>query len=875
MAAVPPDPTDALEDLLAEALARFDEGGEAALAAFVREHPEHASRLERGLQRCRQMGLLGTKAAAKPSEPPERLGEFRLVRRIGAGGMGVVYEAVQEPLGRRVALKIIRPELLYFEGARERFRREVDAIAKLEHPAIVSVYSAGEHEGVPFFTMEMIDGITVEAVCTQLRDRRPAELRGEDLRALLPQAEAAELFTGSWWEAAVRIAHQVALGLRHAHLRGIVHRDIKPSNVIVTPHGQSIVLDFGVAQVRAAADLTRSGSAPGSPAFMSPEQRRGQATDERTDVFSLAATLWQLLTLQRPFRELDHLRVVEDLPKLRTLHAAAPAELDLVLRTAMDPERDRRYGDMEAFAADLQHVLDRRPIAARPLGLGLRLVRWTQRHRAAAATIGISLVAATVVLAVVVVVQRAARTALSAEQALTRQSLDTSLEALHELMVRLGNEKLLGVPQADEVAHGVLLDAVKLFRGLLERHPGDDDVRWRGARSIHALANSQLRRGEAGAGLASLREALAVLGSGPLASPTLLDIRAHVRKTLAGTLADGPDRAAAGEAIDAAEADLVALAAYPQRRAESLRARAELCTARSVWLDERTHPADVERELRRAIELHRECMAVGPASPRDPSLRVLRIVNLGRFLERQGRFAEARPVLVEAEALARELPEADTWPPPSLQRAETQDALASLLSRIGEDGVEPMFRDSIAAREQSLVAFPSHLEFRIRLGGTLHNYATWLWRQERFDEALPLLERARDLQVAALATSPGDAMARQFLGNHLDWLGSAYERQKDGERVLATARQLEQLGDRGPMAALRTARLFGNAWLFLGKRDATLIDAMMAQLLAAERQGLTSAQLPAKDFEPLKERDEYWDWRERVGAVPAAKQPGK
>src|SRR5215510_10105211 len=153
MADEPPLPAAEFEDLLAAALAKFDEGGQEALDAFVRAHPAQATALERGIRRCREMGLLGQKAAT--ADHPDRLGEFRLLRRIGGGGMGVVYEAAQEPLGRRVALKVIRPELLYSEGARERFRREVDAIAKLDHPAIVSVFAAGEHEGVPFFTMDL------------------------------------------------------------------------------------------------------------------------------------------------------------------------------------------------------------------------------------------------------------------------------------------------------------------------------------------------------------------------------------------------------------------------------------------------------------------------------------------------------------------------------------------------------------------------------------------------------------------------------------------------------------------------------------------------------------------------------------------------
>jgi hypothetical protein len=217
MADPAPDP---IEDLLAEALARYDQGGDEAVAEFVQEHPAQRTALQRGIERCRSLGMLGTTATR---DFPERLGEFRLVRRLGSGGMGVVYEAEQTSLNRRVALKVVRPELLFFEGARERFRREIDAIAKLEHPAIVSVYFAGEHEGVPFFTMELIAGATIEQACTRMQGRDPATLRGDDLRALAASEHATgELFMGAWWEAAVRVAQQIALGLRHAHLRGAI-----------------------------------------------------------------------------------------------------------------------------------------------------------------------------------------------------------------------------------------------------------------------------------------------------------------------------------------------------------------------------------------------------------------------------------------------------------------------------------------------------------------------------------------------------------------------------------------------------------------------------------------------------------------------------
>ncbi|HEX6811855.1 MAG TPA: protein kinase [Planctomycetota bacterium] len=881
-----PDPQGELENLLAEALARFDEGGEPAMAAFVAAHADHAIALERGIRRCREMGLLGALPGAASSAHPDRLGDFRLLRRIGGGGMGVVYEAVQEPLGRRVALKIIRPELLFFEGARERFRREIDAIARLEHPAIVSVFSAGEHDGVPYFTMEMIDGITVDQACTGLHDRDPAELRGEDLRALLVAPDATGvLFTGSWWEAAVRVGHQVALGLRHAHLRGIVHRDIKPSNIIVTPHGQAIVLDFGVAQVRSASDLTRSGATPGSPAFMSPEQRRGQATDERTDVFSLAASIWQMLTLRRPFRDGDVVHVDPVLQGLRAQNRAVPPELDLVLRTAMDRDRDRRYGDMGAFAEDLQALLDRRPIRARPLGLRLRALRWCQRHRTLATASGLLAAAGALMLVVLLVVQERARADLEAanrllaaakaevetEQLRTRESLDTTLEALHSGLVRLGNDQLRAVPQAERVAHGMLQDAAALFRVLLRRHPDDEQVRWRGGRALHALAMSYERQGQMGKARQALDEAITVLGTEQPGSATLRNVRGHAWKTMASWIVHDDDAAATQRALEHAEADFADDSRDPARRAETLRALSDLSSTRSFTFDERADPKGVEHHLRQAVERQRACMALGVADEKDPELLVMRLTNLGKFLQRQDRVEEALAVLGEALELSKSLPER-SWPPPAVYTAEVQEAIGSALVNRKDPGAEPLLRECVAARERAVEQFPDNLEFRIRLAGSVHNLGRFLHVLERTEEALATFRQARAIQEQALAKSPQHPVALDFMGKHLEMIGYCHSLRREGQPLIEVATALSALPSRDPRRALRVADFQLRAWLFLGKSDGGLLDAAMAQLVVAEQRGLTAAQLPARGFEALEGREDYRSWRERVGKVgPAAK----
>src|SRR5262245_58404638 len=299
VAPVPEDPE--VEELVVEALGEHESKGEAGLEAFYAAHPEHAGAVRERVERLRSHGFLGSVADVEGS--PRKLGEVRLVERLGAGGMGVVYRAVQESLGREVALKPIRPEDLYFPGARDRFRREVEIIARLQHPGIVPIHTVGEEGGIPYFAMQLLQGATIDAKIRKLAGREPSTLTGRDLA---PDPEnPGYLFAGTWEEACLRVIRQVADALHHAHERGVVHRDIKPSNVFLTSDGVSraVLLDFGLAVTSAAASkLTRTGSRLGSLHYMSPEQVRGGAAVSRaTDVYSLGVTLYEMLTLRAPF----------------------------------------------------------------------------------------------------------------------------------------------------------------------------------------------------------------------------------------------------------------------------------------------------------------------------------------------------------------------------------------------------------------------------------------------------------------------------------------------------------------------------------------------------------------------------------------------
>ncbi len=417
---------DVVVDLLEQCLLRMQVEGSGVLDEMCRLHPEHAEDLRDGVRYLRQQAFVPDDLAGTP----ERLGEYRLLRRLGGGGMGVVYLAEQTTLGRQVAIKLIRPELVWFAGSRARFQREVEVIARLQHPGIVPVHAAGEESGIPYFAMDYVAGGSLAAVLAELAGRQPEHLGAPELAAALQRVAGLEQppslpFAGRWWQIVGAIVLQVANAVEHAHHRGVLHRDLKPSNVMLGRDGRVQLVDFGLARVDGDAALTHTGTPLGSLAYMAPEQVVGSELSVCTDVYGLGVTLYELLTLRCPFladsSETTRARILAArVAPPRELLRSLPRDLETVCLKAMALEPQQRYARMADFARDLGNALVHAPIAARRAGPWLRLSRHARRHPARFALSVVVMIAAPTV-AILTAVHFANRTTVDrgrkAEQA--------------------------------------------------------------------------------------------------------------------------------------------------------------------------------------------------------------------------------------------------------------------------------------------------------------------------------------------------------------------------------------------------------------------------------------------------------------------------
>jgi tetratricopeptide (TPR) repeat protein len=443
--------------VLDEYLSALEQGRKPDRHTFVAQHPEIAEALAKcldGLEFVQKVApqlsqpsfkrATAADTTSQEFQPTTALGDFQIVREIGRGGMGVVYEAEQLSLGRQVALKVLPFASTLDAKQLQRFKNEAQAAAHLHHQNIVPVYATGCERGVHYYAMQYIEGQTLASLIKELRRLAESEKAGSapapadptgpwvpprehsvDLYPTLPpvstprgsEPPAASAFPGrpslepdtgglvafstersnkspAFFQTVARLGIQAAEALEHAHQMGVVHRDIKPANLLMDSRGNLWVTDFGLAQFQTDAGLTMTGDLLGTIRYMSPEQALAKRVlvDHRTDVYSLGVTLYELLALEPAFNGRDRQEVLrqiafEEPRPPRRLNSSIPAELETIVLKAIEKNPAERYATAQELADDLGRYLRDEPIRAKSPTLLQRARKLARRHQAVVTTL--------------------------------------------------------------------------------------------------------------------------------------------------------------------------------------------------------------------------------------------------------------------------------------------------------------------------------------------------------------------------------------------------------------------------------------------------------------------------------------------------------
>jgi tetratricopeptide (TPR) repeat protein len=502
-------------DLLAEEFAaRLRAGESPSLDEYLDRCPEHAASIRAVfrsitlVERISQQEYAERRFERRPKHPsgehPGTLGDFQILREVGRGGMGIVYEAVQTSLNRRVALKLLGPHVAGSPTQLQRFRREAKAVAQLHHTNIVPVYGVGEEEGLHFYAMQFIEG-----------DSLAAAIRGT------PAHGARD------WRGVAHIVAQIADALCYAHRHGVLHRDIKPSNLLLDREGGIWITDFGLAKQEDQEGLTDVGDLLGTLRYMAPEQFDGH-TDALSDIYSLGLTLFELLTLRPAYAESQHGPLIkaktrEAPPRPRALDRRIPADLETITLKCCATEPADRYQGAEELADDLRRFLEDRPIRARRARAPERLRRWCRRNPVVAALGSVTfllLLTVAIVFAVGNYRTRQALTSLARERNRAETNLALAIRAFERIIgdisargmarppgLELGDAESVGPETVLTAADAALLKTLLAFFDRLANENGAD-LKGVAASARKRVGDIQQRLGRFVEAEATYREAL-------------------------------------------------------------------------------------------------------------------------------------------------------------------------------------------------------------------------------------------------------------------------------------------------------------------------------------------------------------------------------
>jgi serine/threonine protein kinase len=545
--------------------ARLEAGEEINWEEVERDFPEHAAQarvLLPTLQRLAELSRASISSAPTGEPLPlGELGDYRIVREIGRGGMGVVYEAEQISLPRRVALKVLPFAAVMDPRHLQRFKNEARAAASLDHPNVVKVYGVGCERGVHFIALQFVDG---RSMADLIRERRygpttdpppigdpdptrtfAADMTDHTPKVTRPTATSPKTpLDAAFVRRVTEWGIEAAEALEHAHGLGIVHRDIKPGNLLIDGRGEIFVADFGLAKIATDPGVTATGDMLGTLRYMSPEQAGAQhdLVDHRADIYSLGVTLYELLTLTPAFEGADRQSILTRISNTdpvapRKLDRRIPHDLETVILKAMEKDPSRRYQSAREFSDDLRRVACGEPVWARRARYLERSARWARRHSAAmwAGVVFLAMIAGVSATAAFVVWQQKREKDQALEEksnALTEKeqaffegqkqrnraasNLNQLLNSMGELLQHLHRKELADIPRIDEIRRSLAEKIQSSYERYVNIDSNDRIFRYETARayislsSIHELQGNAEKAWELVVNAAALAEALTV-----------------------------------------------------------------------------------------------------------------------------------------------------------------------------------------------------------------------------------------------------------------------------------------------------------------------------------------------------------------------------
>jgi serine/threonine-protein kinase len=734
---------------------------------------------------------------------------YRVLRPHAKGGLGEVFVAEDQELHREVALKEIRPHHSHDPQSRKRFLMEAEITGALEHPGIVPVYGLGQYEdGRPYYAMRFIKGDTLKEA---IRRFHTADTAGRDPGE---RALALRKMLGQFVTACNAVAY--------AHSRGVLNRDIKDDNIMLGKFGETLVIDWGLAKVASRPErdtsaedtlrpsgedlATQMGSALGTPAYMSPEAAAGRLDllGRASDIYSLGATLYKLLTGRSPIQGSGHGEVLrkasrgEWLPP-RQVKKDVPAALDAICRKAMALKPEARYETALALAADVEHWLADEPVAVYREPVSARLRRWSRRHRAVVSAAMALLLTAVVGLALglVVVNQERQRTEVArSNEARRRQQARQALDAMSSTLIDewLGKQKEL-LPE-----HRVFLEqALRFYEEFAQETGQDEEARAGVAAASYRVGFIYKKLGQMAPAEAGYRRSAELYRLLTAEFPDQSDYRLELARTHNGlgiVLQDtGRQQEAETAYRDAIMLEQQLAVEFPNRPNYRLELAKTTHNLGNALLDTGRHK-EAETSYRDALKLYQQLAADFPEQPDYRNYMASCHCVLGMLLGDTGRPQEAETAYREALTLQQRL--AADFPNPDYRNALAYSHvnLGRHLQSTGRpQGAETNYREALRLYKQLTADFPNRPNYRLDLALCHHNLGNLLADAGRPQEAETAYRDALRLRKQLAADFPNQPLCRYELASSHQVLGNLLAdtgRPQDAETAYRDALRLRK-----------------------------------------------------------------------------------